>query len=350
MGEVKLGVWNVEWMNDLFEGDPPAFKGDAEPVRGPRKGNTVADRRDDIIGVINDLSVDCIVVVEGPNRVYELQLLFDRPELNGDWVCTVQPSGSQSIGLAVRVDEGTFKDPAVLWFDARSADSAPVLSSATNPFEMDTDGDGVNEIHKFERRPLYAELTLSDDTRFRVLGVHLKSKGVFGSYEWTKWWSMAEGNRKKLLAQCYQLRQKFLNVYLTDAATSDIPLIVCGDINDGPGFDTSEMKLQASGVERLMGSVWSADLCLGNALFDSLSPNEQDRLNFSKIYTASFEDPIFDGIYQRVWIDHILYTKNKKGWVKDAAVRVEMPDGQMIYKKYPNASDHFPISCKVTTD
>jgi hypothetical protein len=32
-------------------------------------------------------------VVEKPNRVEELQLFFDRPEINGDWKCAVQQVG-----------------------------------------------------------------------------------------------------------------------------------------------------------------------------------------------------------------------------------------------------------------
>jgi len=26
MAEIQFGVWNIEWMNSLFEGDPPQFK------------------------------------------------------------------------------------------------------------------------------------------------------------------------------------------------------------------------------------------------------------------------------------------------------------------------------------
>lgn len=52
------------------------FKADDAVVRGPRSGNTVAQLRADISGVINDIGVDVLVVVEGPNRAEELQLFF----------------------------------------------------------------------------------------------------------------------------------------------------------------------------------------------------------------------------------------------------------------------------------
>ncbi|SDM18018.1 hypothetical protein SAMN05421823_11127 [Catalinimonas alkaloidigena] len=348
MAQLRFAVWNVEWMNDLFTGDPPTFKDDTAKVNGPQRENTVAQRRTDVSGVMGDLAADVWVVVEGPNRTDELQLFFDT-HLEGQWRCAVQPSGAQSVGLAVRTDTGLFQETPFVQFDSSSSAEAPVLKAATDPFQMDTDGDKLEELHKFERRPLYAELRLRDGTTFRVLGLHLKSKGVFGAYEWSKWWALADGNRKKIIAQCNRLREQFFEPYLSDPATQAVPLLVCGDINDGPGFDTSEMRLQASGVERLMGSIWNADFTLGNALFDTLTPQKKARLDFDDLYTASFKDPIFDGVYQRVWIDHILYTRNVPSWIAGAQIHEEMPDGQKIYRKYPHASDHFPVTCQVTT-
>ncbi len=82
---VTLLVWNMEWMNDLFgpNDQPPAWRPDNHvPQHAP--GTTVRERRDDLAGVLNDLHPDIVVVVEGPNRSGELQLLFD-DDVNGDW-------------------------------------------------------------------------------------------------------------------------------------------------------------------------------------------------------------------------------------------------------------------------
>jgi endonuclease/exonuclease/phosphatase family metal-dependent hydrolase len=215
---------------------------------------------------------------------------------------------------------------------------------------MDTDRDDLDELHKFERRPLYTEVHFANGKSFRILGVHLKSKGIFNALEWAAWWAKAEGNRKKLLAQCYRLRSKFLDVYLADNATKDIPLIVCGDINDGPGFDASEMKLMASGVETLMGSIWKPALTMGNVLYDGLAEKDQNSLDFEDLYTASFRDPIIDGSYMRVWIDHILYSRNLAGWVSDGKIWREMRGGERIYRKYPTGSDHFPVTCQIALE
>ncbi len=198
MAEIQFWVWNIEWMNSLFEGDPPQFKAGGTTVRGPRKNNSVDDRIADISGVINEMDLQVLVVVEGPNRVEELQLFFDRPEINGDWKCAVQQSGAQSVGLAVRIDTGEFQDPTFTQVDSSLADQDPLLKEVTDPFLMDIDRDNLDELHKFERRPLYAEVHLADGKSIRILGVHLKSKGIFNALEWAAWWAKAEGNRKKI--------------------------------------------------------------------------------------------------------------------------------------------------------
>lgn len=354
MTTIRFGVWNMEWMNDLFT-DGPEFKSDDEKVRGPsasKSGPTVKQRRESLSGALNEIDIDALVVVEGPNKASEIQLFFDT-DVEGSWMCDVQPSkgSSQIIGLAVRTDKGHFANNPFERFhiDTGQGGESERLSNATEEFAIDTDDDEIQELHKFERKPLYAELKLADGKRFRVVGLHLKSKGIFQSYEWSKWWSRADANRKKIVAQCTQLRHEFIDYYLTETSTRGIPLIVCGDINDGPGQDTSEKRLNANGVERLMGNVWKPDLCLGNALYDSLEADDRWDIELSSIYTTSFRDPIFQS-YRNVWIDHILYSRNHaEKWLGDAVVHITMSDGKKIWQKYKHASDHFPVTVDIDT-
>jgi len=183
--------------------------------------------------------------------------------------------------------------------------------------------------------------------RFRVVGLHLKSKGIFSAYEWSKWWAVAGANRMKLLAECRHFRQAFLNAYLTDPATRNVPLIVCGDINDGPGLDTSEIRLKGSAIETLMGSVWQPATCLGNALYDGLPDKKREAMDFEALATTRFPDPIFNDTLHKVWIDHILYSHNgQAAWVKDGKVHAKVGD-QGIWRAFPFASDHYPVSATV---
>jgi endonuclease/exonuclease/phosphatase family metal-dependent hydrolase len=345
MSTLKFVLWNMEWMNDLFgpNDQPAAFRpDDARPAH--HKSATVRQRRDDLSGVLNELAPDVVVVVEGPNRTEELQLFFDE-DVQGEWKTQVQPSKgqSQNLGIAVRIDQGKFRETPFKYHDTNNIE-------AFGSFVADVDDDAIDEEYKFERRPLYVEIYPEDGKAFHVLGIHLKSKGIFSAYEWSKWWQVADANRRKLLAQATQLRLRFLDPYLSDAQTKDIPLIVCGDVNDGPGLDASEKRLFGSGIERLMGSMWKPDLCLGNALFDSLKEKDRANLNFGAIDTTRFKDPIFNDTWHNEWIDHILYSRcTDPVFVAQAQVHKKMSDERFIWEKYRHASDHYPISAVVTT-
>jgi endonuclease/exonuclease/phosphatase family metal-dependent hydrolase len=335
--EIKFLNWNMEWMNDLFTADHVYKANNEKPYH--TKSSTVKQRRDDLSAVINEIAPDVIAVIEGPSDVQELQLFFDT-DVDGDWNVFLQktPGSSQNNGLAIRTDSGKFAANPFDWFDA-------ALLPEFGDFMFDTENDGIVEMYKFERLPMYGQVNLQNGEVFRVLGLHLKSKGIFQALEWGAWWDKSVANRKKILAQAAQIRDNFLNPYFTDYITKDIPLVVCGDINDGPGMDAAERKLLGSAVEKLMGTVWKPQLTLNNALFDILTTAQKEKLDFSSLYTTSFKDPLFHE-YRRVWIDHILYSANAGKWVKNAMVHIDLQNGK-IWQAYKHASDHHPVSVTI---
>lgn len=348
---IHFGYWNMYWMNDLFESEGAAkFKPD-DYVQPQRDGHSTLKRRKDLAAVIDQLNLDVLVVTEGPNRQSELQLFFDT-DVQGSWRCELQPtkSSQQCIGIAVRTDTGKLDAAApVKWFDLRDVDTGGGFARAVRDFTFDSDDDEILETYRFERLPLYCELKTADNKPFRVLGLHLKSKGIFSAYEWSKWWSVADANRRKIVAQATTLRLEGIEPYLEDPQTAGIPLVVCGDINDGPGMDASEKRLNQSGIESLMGDVWRPASTLRNALYDSLlTPAQKKQRSLDQIATTSFRDQIFNNTYHRVWIDHILYTPNgPAGWVANGKVHEKLPSGDMIWRKFPAASDHFPVSVEI---
>ena len=296
-----------------------------------------------ISGVINEINPEVIIIAEGPNKTEELQTFFDE-YITGTWKTFIQPSeeSSQCMGVAIRIDTYKFEPNNEIIFLESQTISALTTYDSQNP------DNGIIEKYKFERFPVYVEIRLLGNKKIRILGIHLNGKGVFSPFDWSKWLTIADINRKIILAQCSQIRQNFADEYLTNVKTKDIPLIICGNINDGPGMNFDEKKLFGSGIERLMGNVWKPKLALGNAIYDAMNKRDKGELNFEKIFTASFKDPLFNGVQQKVWSGHILYSHIDLKWVNSAKIHHKMSDGKAINKKYRYSSNHVPISVQIS--
>ena len=112
MAIINFAVWNMEWMNDLFDGNHQ-LKPDNASARGPNPGSSgnpsVLERRQSLSGAIDEMDLDVLVIVEGPNKAEELQLFFDT-DVTGTWECDVQPSkgSSQLVGIAIKTSSGKF--------------------------------------------------------------------------------------------------------------------------------------------------------------------------------------------------------------------------------------------------
>ena len=94
-----------------------------------------------------------------------------------------------------------------------------------------------------------------------------------------------------------------------------------------------------------MGSVWKPELALGNALYDTLPDAKKAVMNFEDLTTTRFADPIFNNTFHRVWIDHVLYSRNAPaGWVGNAEIPRQTPQ-----RPFWRIADHYPVTVEVNT-
>lgn len=362
---LKLVCWNMDWLADLFaenEEGRAVLKPEDMVVRGPSPANqqgsapTVAHRLRLIGKAMSDLEPDIVVLLEGPRRSDALASFFQRLG-HGEWECHVQrsaferyPGGpvreaQRCVGLAVRTDTSRFAADPVTLFDADNPASG-IVHEATQPFFAEGSRDLATEWYRFQTRPLYAEIRPNVGDPFRILGVHLKSRGFFAGYDWSRWLIQAEINRGMFAALAQRLRERFLDPYLLDPETRDIPLVVTGGLNEGPGAQVHHPQGRLSSAEMLMGTVWAPELALGNALFDAVGSEYSAPNTFRDIWTMKFPDPISERVQHRAWVDHILYSRNgPDGWCAGATI----PRATLGGIPFDAISDHFPVTARIDT-
>ena len=109
------------------------------------------------------------------------------------------------------------------------------------------------------------------------------------------------------------------------------------------------MKIGKSFVETVMGSVYDPQGIFHNALWWMSKDSRQKK----DLWTSDFPDPIVShpyGYRHRVWIDHILCSRdllnpgNPIRYVADSGMVAEKNNDSR------NASDHFPVYCKIASD
>ena len=205
------------------------------------------------------------------------------------------------------------------------------------PFDFDSDEDGVREIYSHYRPPLEARVTrLDTGASFQLAVVHAKSKGIFSKNDLIHYQREELRNRRKLFAECSHIRKR-IDEWLDDGR----PVVVMGDINDGPGMDAVEFRFARSAVETIMGDVfnpeqivksWGGKPVWGDFGFEPSSARFTDRFT---------QDPV------NVLIDHVLVSLDLKVAGADPHLvwnPFQLNDAKPHKKTLLAASDHFPVT------
>lgn len=316
MPNYTISAYNIRWMNRMFQNDAVTEANE--------------DRANAIAAVINRVDPDVLAISEAANSDAEHQD-FINTFLNGGYqVVSGASRGGQNLVFYIR-------DP----FQLVEIDN---FDNVYDPWNVDIDDDAVTERIRWDRKPLEAIFSIGQDTnaqRVRFINVHSKSKGIFDVVDLARFQEISYGNRKKLIAQATNLRER-LDDLLTEP--NPIPTAVLGDMNDGPGLDAFERRLGKSFVETVMGSVFNPEHIFRNAL-----QHIADEFR----WTADFPDPIVNnprGFNHRVWIDHILVSPtlaDPQGQLRLVTNSGEIDENDNVAQM---ASDHFAVSCVLTDD
>jgi endonuclease/exonuclease/phosphatase family metal-dependent hydrolase len=337
---LKLALYNVEWMKELFYSDGSPKRAD----QGSKEERRAGARSARLAAVVQAMDPDVLCVVEGPDTLVsgartasgQLEAWRDLHRLDPDYRGVHGfPSGGQQELCALYRQSKT----ELLFTPENKASRHPF----NKPFLVDTTDRLIKEQYKHYRPPL--ELTFrapgGDNDLARLILAHTKSKGIFDMVDFARFEQLSWRNRNKLYGECFSIRERCDQWFDQDPAAK---IIVAGDINDGFGLDYYEQRFSRSAIEILLGSVWQPDRILRPVI-------RRPRLGKYGWTPSSsrYKDRITED-YFNVLIDHVLVSR---------AVGVEDP---LIWNPYlddapdevkaikgllKEASDHYPVSVEI---
>jgi endonuclease/exonuclease/phosphatase family metal-dependent hydrolase len=337
---MRIATYNVEWFDSLFDDRGTLIDDDGWSGRRDvtRKAQTAA-----VAAVLTAIDADAVMVIEAP-------------DVNRDRNGVAALEGfSARFGLRARKALIGFTNDTqqeiILLYDPDRLSAAhdpwgdPVGKSGSQPrfdgvFRWDIDVDATPEPIRWSKPPLEVAATTRDGHRFRLIGVHAKSKAPHGARSAAAILRVGIENRRKQLAQCIWLRQR-VSQHL--AAGDD--LIVLGDFNDGPGLDEYERLFGRSSIEIVLGENGQ------ERLFDPHAQMAISRKAAAAPTTARFQIPP-DGQFLSALLDYIMVSRGLRD--RQPKWRIwhpfDNPDcfaNKALRDALLTASDHFPVTLDI---
>ena len=247
---MRIATYNVEWMHALFDDDGVLFN---DGAWSGRYDVTRAAQTEALATVFRALDADAVLIIEAPDNSKERSSV----RALENFACAAGLRASKAIiGFANNTQQeiALLFDPDVLSVshDPQEADGAPRFDSK---FSIDLDVDATKDIVTFSKPPLELAVETQNGFAFRMIGAHLKSKAPHGAKSRDAVMRLSIANRRKQLAQAIWLRAR-IEGHLASAT----PLMVLGDLNDGPGLDEYEHLFGRSSVEIIMGDAGASKL------------------------------------------------------------------------------------------
>lgn len=247
---MRIATYNVEWFSELFDNAGNML------LDNRWSGRQDVTREDQIaaLGIVFErLDADLIMVIEAPDQshrrdaVVALENFASQVGLRANkGLIGFANTTQQEIAVLYDPDKVTLRhDPKGDNPGKSDAEEAPRFDGH---YHIDLDIDATMDKVSFSKPPLELEAETAEGFRFRMIGAHLKSKAPHGASSPEEAMKISIANRRKQLAQAVWLRRR-----IEEHLNRSDPLIVLGDMNDGPGLDEYEDLFGRSSVEIIMG-------------------------------------------------------------------------------------------------
>ncbi|WP_072777486.1 endonuclease/exonuclease/phosphatase family protein [Marivita hallyeonensis] len=341
---MRIATYNVEWFDDLFD---DAGRLIVDGSWSARHNVTKEAQIEALAIVFTALDADAVMVIEAPdtNRRRDTVKALEHFARSFDLRARNAVMGfanETQQELALMYDPNVFAaahdpiGPAPM-AGAPSVQAAPRFDGT---FRIDLDIDATEDKVVFSKPPLEVALTVRKTGEVvRLIGAHLKSKAPHGANGHDEIMRLSIANRRKQLAQAIWLRTR-----VDEHLAAGEPMIVLGDLNDGPGLDTYENLFGRSSVEILLGDGSTAlyDPHATLALSRKLGPSPTT----ARFYISQDEK------YLQALLDYIMVSPDLRARAErwriwhpfDDPVCWKMPE---LHSALLTASDHFPVTLDI---
>jgi predicted extracellular nuclease len=344
-GIFRIATYNIEWFDALFDDDGTLM---ADGGWSGRHDITRDEQATAIATVLHALDADAVLVVEAPdisrkrNGVLALEGFAKAAGLRTTEALAGFSNDTQQELILLY-------DPSVVTatHDPKGPPNAPLHGPEAPRFDgvfhIDLDVDATEDQVMFSKPPL--ELALDTPIgALRMIGCHVKSKAPHGARNAAEAMQISIANRRKQLAQCIWLRAR-IDSHL-DAGD---PLIVLGDLNDGPGLDEYEKLFGRSGVEIVMGLGEAQD----RRLYDPHAAQALQRRMVAQPATARFYLS-HEKQYLSALLDYVMVSPDLRARAVDWRIWHPFDDEACwrdteLRQALLHASDHFPVSLDLGT-
>lgn len=338
---MRLATYNVEWFDALFD---DAGQLVADGSWSARHDVTKAMQTEALGIVFTALDADLVMVIEAPDTSRHRDTVRALESFAAAFDLRARKA---VMGFAndTQQEIAVMYDPDVVTARHDPRGHAPVPGAPPSEgaprfdgtFRIDLDIDATEDKVAFSKPPLEIALTLrANGQEIRLIGAHLKSKAPHGARSRDEVMRLSIANRRKQLAQAIWLRARVME----HLAAGD-PLIVMGDLNDGPGLDEYEHLFGRSSVEIILGEG-------DHALYDPHASKALLRRIGPQPTTARFYIPQEDR-YLQALLDYVMVSGDLRP--KARRWRIWHPFDDPVCWTTPElreallvASDHFPVT------
>ncbi|SHK01293.1 Endonuclease/Exonuclease/phosphatase family protein [Shimia gijangensis] len=335
---MRIATYNVEWFSNLFDTTDHLLMDDGW---SGRQDVTRAQQIEALGIVFTAVDADAWMIIEAPdqNGKHSTEMALENFaaafELHASKALLGFGNDTQQ-EIALLYDPKKLRarhDPQGVEIGQKGAADTPRFDGV---FRIDLDVDATQDTVRFSKPPLEVALTTDKGNDLRLIGAHLKSKAPHGARGRDAVMRLSIANRRKQLAQAIWLRQR-----VEQHLDQGDPLILLGDLNDGPGLDEYENLFGRSSVEIVMGEEGE------NCLFDPHA-RQAARARFGPQATTSRFYLSKKKKYIQALLDYIMVSPDLRS--KNPQWRIWHPFDDPDCFSIPElrgalltASDHFPV-------